>query len=158
MITFFPFAAIPPITFDVPLPTGTPQTNYESTYDPALYSPHELTHTPTSIPEEPTSYAQVEKFDKWREAMQCERDALEKNHTWSITPLPSGKHAIRCKWVFKLKLKADGNIYRYKARIAAKGFNQIVGIDYTDSFSPVAKAVIMRIFLIVTIAHGWPIQ
>lgn len=50
--------------------------------------------------------------------------ALENNHTWYIVTLPKGKNAIGCKWVFKVKQKADGTIERYKARLVAKGYNQ----------------------------------
>ncbi|KAL2230595.1 UNVERIFIED_CONTAM: Retrovirus-related Pol polyprotein from transposon RE1 [Sesamum indicum] len=90
--------------------------------------------------------------------MNAQLQALEANHTWKVVSLPPGKRAIGCKWVFKTKLRADGSVERYKARLVAKGFNQIAGIDYTDSFSPAAKSVTVRIFLAIAAAHTWLIQ
>lgn len=65
---------------------------------------------------EPTSYQQAIKYSHWQTAMKSEVEALENNWTWSIVTLPSGGHTIGCKWVYKVKLKADGSLERYKAR------------------------------------------
>ncbi|PKI57104.1 hypothetical protein CRG98_022498 [Punica granatum] len=65
--------------------------------------------------------------------------ALELNKTWTIEQLPSGKRPIYCKWVFKLKLRADGSVECYKARLVAKGFHQVEEIDFHETFAPVAK-------------------
>ncbi|KAL0409570.1 UNVERIFIED_CONTAM: Retrovirus-related Pol polyprotein from transposon RE1 [Sesamum radiatum] len=90
--------------------------------------------------------------------MRQEIRALEQNHTWKVTSLPPGKKPIRCRWVYKLKLKDDGSVERCKARLVAKGFSQVEGVDYVDVFSPVAKAVILRVFLVVCSGSSWPLH
>ncbi|KAK4390127.1 Retrovirus-related Pol polyprotein from transposon RE2 [Sesamum angolense] len=111
-----------------------------------------------SILQEPRSFAEVSKSRQWRETMNSELAALEHNNTWIVTPLPEGKKAIGCKWVYKLKLNADGTVDRHKARLVSKGYNQIEGVDYVDCFSPVAKTVTVRVFLAIAAAHNWPIH
>nr|GEV14146.1 retrovirus-related Pol polyprotein from transposon TNT 1-94 [Tanacetum cinerariifolium] len=84
--------------------------------------------------------------------------ALENNKTWIFTLLPSGKTPIGSKWVYKIKLRSDGTIDRYKPRLVAKGFNQKEGIDYTKTFAPVAKMPTVRTLIVVAVQNGWPIQ
>ncbi|KAL2235899.1 UNVERIFIED_CONTAM: Retrovirus-related Pol polyprotein from transposon RE2 [Sesamum indicum] len=106
---------------------------------------------------EPRSYREASLDTKWVAAMNKELAALDRNHTWTLVSLPPGKKAIRCRWVFKLKLNPDGSIQRYKARLVAKGYNQIEGVDYFDSFSLVAKTISVRVLLTVVVARGWPL-
>lgn len=87
--------------------------------------------------------------------MQTEIQALEANNTWILTSLPSGKKPIGCKWVFKTKLCADGSIERHKARLVAKGYTQVEGLDYHDTFAPVAKLTTVRCVLAIAAARHW---
>ncbi|KAL0301914.1 UNVERIFIED_CONTAM: Retrovirus-related Pol polyprotein from transposon RE1 [Sesamum radiatum] len=107
---------------------------------------------------EPRTYLEAVKHEEWRNAMMAEIGALEENNTWKLVPLPAGKRPIGCKWVFKMKLRADGTVERYKARLVAKVFNQVEAIDYVDNFSPVAKTVTVRLFLAFAAAQVWPLQ
>jgi hypothetical protein len=122
-----------------------------------LSAPHKAFTLAISTPIEPQFYHEAVKSPHWVDAMSKELEALEANHTWVLTSLPPGKQPIGCKWVYKLKFKSDGTIERYKARLVAKGYNQREGIDYSETFSPVAKLVTVRSFIALAAAQGWPI-
>jgi transposase InsO family protein len=104
---------------------------------------------------EPSTYNEASKSPHWCEAMTAEIHALETNQTWSLTSLPHGKVPIGCKWVYKVKLRSDDTLERYKARLVAKSYNQQEGFDYFETFSPVAKFVTVRCLLAVAAMKGW---
>lgn len=95
---------------------------------------------------EPSFFHQVAKNPSWRHAMDEEIAAMERTNTWSIVPLPSGHHAVGCKWIYKIKHKNDGTIDRYNARLVAKGYSQQEGIDF-NIFFHVAKIVSVKVLL-----------
>ncbi|KAJ0937235.1 putative RNA-directed DNA polymerase [Helianthus annuus] len=104
---------------------------------------------------EPSSFGEASKDPKWVEAMNVEMEALLRNQTWNIVDLPANRKPIGCKWVYKIKYKANGEIERYKARLVAKGYNQREGIDFGETFSPVVKMVTVRCVLSLAVQKGW---
>jgi len=108
--------------------------------------------------EEPTTVEEALGDRNWVAAMDSEHQALSRNKTWHLVPPPKGKNVIGCKWVYKIKRRADGTIDRYKARLVAKGFKQLYGIDYEDTFSLVVKAATIRLILSIVVSKGWSLR
>lgn len=104
---------------------------------------------------EPTTYAEASKHDCWNKAMQTELLALEKTGTWDIVDLPAYVKPIGCRWIYKVNHNADGSIERYKARLVAKGYTQIEGLDYFETYSPVAKLTTVRLVIALASIHYW---
>lgn len=94
----------------------------------------------------------------WPTAMEEEMMTLDNNGTWDLVCLPIGKKAIGCKWVFVVKMNSDGSVARLKARLVAKGYAQVYGVDYSDTFSPVAKLISIRLFISFAATNNWPLH
>jgi hypothetical protein len=107
---------------------------------------------------EPAYFSTTVKVNEWRTSMQVEFNALLKNQTWTLVPSSAANNVVGCKWIFKLKRKADGTIEHHKAMFVDKGFHQHVRIDYGETFSPVVKPTTIRTVLSITYSAGWSMQ
>nr|KAJ0189684.1 hypothetical protein LSAT_V11C800438810 [Lactuca sativa] len=90
----------------------------------------------------------------WKEAINDEMDSIMGNGTWELADLPKGRRPIGSKWIFKKKYHPDGSISAYKARLVAKGYRQREGIDYFDTYAPVARISSIRTLIAISALKG----
>ena len=107
---------------------------------------------------EPSNFYEVSKILEWKKAMNEEYESIIKNNTWDLVKLPDDKQPIGCKWLFKLKFRADGSIDKHKARLVAKGYSQIEGFDFEETFAPIAKLNTIRMIIALATKHHWKIH
>jgi hypothetical protein len=111
--------------------------------------------------EDANSYEEIKKssnYQEWKIAMDDEMASIRSHNTWKLTELPSGTKAIGCRWLFKIKKHPDGSVDRYKARLCAKGFTQKFGVDFNETFAPVAKSTSIRTMLAIAAELDLEIQ
>jgi hypothetical protein len=95
---------------------------------------------------------------QWRRATDAEMESLLKAGTYTLVPLPDGANLIGCKWVLKVKRGADGTIVKYKGRLVAKGYAQRFGVDYNDTYAPVARYPSIRLLIALAAHYGWELH
>nr|GEW39646.1 putative RNA-directed DNA polymerase [Tanacetum cinerariifolium] len=110
---------------------------------------------PEVLKKAPSNVEQALKSEKWKNAMDVEIDALMRNETWDKCIFPQGKKVVGCRWIFTVKYKPDGTVERYKAWLVAKGYTQTYGIDYSETFSLVAKIATIRVLFSIAANQGW---
>ena len=93
----------------------------------------------------------------WLDAMKSEMDSMYSNKVWTLVDPPEGIVPIGCKWIYKRKIGADGKVSTFKARLVAKGYTQKQGVDYEETFSPVAMLKSIRILLAISAYYDYEI-
>jgi hypothetical protein len=104
------------------------------------------------------TFAEALGHPDWDTTMNEEYCSLIENDTWNLVPLPKGRKRVRCKWAYRTKYASDGSVERHKAWLVAKGFSQIEGIDYNETFAPVAKTNSIFLFLALVASHKWEVH
>ena len=82
-----------------------------------------------------------------------ELDVLHKNHTWDMVYMPPSQSIVDCRWVYKIKTKANGSIKQYTAHLVAKGFTQEYGIDYDETFAHITRLTSVKCLIAVAAVH-----
>jgi hypothetical protein len=106
--------------------------------------------------QDPSSYREAinsSEAHHWENAMQAEMKSLAEMQTWEVVNRPTDRSVVGCRWCFKAKTDDAGNVQRYKARVVAKGYSQIEGVDYTDTFAPVLRNESLRFLISNAAAH-----
>lgn len=109
------------------------------------------------LPSIPKTIAEALAHPGWKHAMMEEIESIYQNHTWSLTQATKDMNILGCRWVFTMKLKADGSLNKLKARLVAKGFAQEEGVDFTETYSSVVRTSTIRILLVVATSKYWSI-
>jgi hypothetical protein len=104
------------------------------------------------------TFAEASGHPDWDTTMNEEYRSLMTNDTWDFVPLPKGRKLVRCKWVYRTKYASDGSVERHKAWLIAKGFSQVEGIDYNESFSLVAKMNSICLVHALVASHKWKVH
>ena len=99
------------------------------------------------IDKEPSNYEEMEERKEWKDAMIEECQSIMKNDAWDVVPRPEGKSIVTTKWIYKIKHAAYGSIEKYKVIFVVRGFSQKEGIDYEETFAPVARYTSIRLVL-----------
>ena len=107
--------------------------------------------------DDPIHFEDAIKDRKWIEAMDDEINGIEKNKTWELVDLPEGKEVIGVKWVYKTKSNVEGKIERHKAKLVVKGYKQKQGIDYEETFAPVARMETVRAVFSIAAQNKWKV-
>ena len=139
--------------------TTEPRTSTRTRFTPEWYG-NPVLEVMLLVHGEPTNYEEAmmsPDSDKWLEAMKSEIRSMYENKVWTLVDLPDDRWAIENTWIFKNKTDADGNLTVYKARLVAKGFWQVQGVDYDETFSPVAMLKSVRIMLAIAAFYDYEI-
>ncbi|KAJ4710130.1 Retrovirus-related Pol polyprotein from transposon TNT 1-94 [Melia azedarach] len=106
---------------------------------------------------DPSNFSEASNHEEWNVAMRDEIVVIEKNKTWELVDRPLHKQVVGVKWVYRTKFNADGSIHKHKARLVVKGYAQQQGIDYGDTFAPVARLDTIKLLIALAAQNRWKI-
>lgn len=137
--------------------------SFDDTDEPRQLPIHALTMLAIDNPElnEPKSYAEATEGpnkDSWLAAIKQELDSHETNKTWKIVDRPKEGTTLTTKWVFKIKYDLEGRVERFKARLVARGYRQKYGLDYQETYAPVARMESVRVLLVLAAVRKWTVK
>ena len=107
---------------------------------------------------EPSYHVEASGEQVWKDAMIEEYQSILKNDVWDIVPRPEGKSVVTSKWIYKIKHAVDGIIEKYKERFVARGFSQVEGVDYDETFAPVALYTSIHSIIALAASMGWKLH
>jgi hypothetical protein len=110
------------------------------------------------VEKEPTCFEEAIQKKEWMDAMTEEYQSIMKNDVWEVVPKPKNKDVVSSKWIYKIKHAADGSIEKHKARFVARGFSQKEGIDYEETFAPVARYTSIRTIIALAAKMKWKLH
>ena len=113
------------------------------------------------LEDEPQSFKEAmskPEVPYWKEAINDEVESILQNHTWELVDLPPSSKPLGYKWIFNKKMKADGSIDKYKARLVIKGYKQKEGLDYFDTYSPVTRISSIQMLIAIAAIHNLEIH
>ncbi|KAL3352410.1 hypothetical protein AABB24_020438 [Solanum stoloniferum] len=103
---------------------------------------------------EPSGFEEAVSYPKWKAAMEEELAMIEKSETWQLMEKPQHRKIIGVEWVYRTKLNANGYVNKLKARLVVKGYSQIFGVDYLETFALVARLDTIRLLLDIATKKG----
>ncbi|KAH9780091.1 hypothetical protein KPL71_007943 [Citrus sinensis] len=118
----------------------------------------QLIHTDVGGPTKTPSLNNTANDQKWIATMKDELKMIEKNQTWELEDRPEHKKAIGVKWVYRTKLNPDGSVNKHKASLIFKGYAQMFGVDFSETFAPIARLDTIRMSLALAAQQGWVIH
>jgi hypothetical protein len=110
------------------------------------------------IDTEPSCHGEASGQQVWQDAMIEEYRSIMKNDVCDIVSRPKGKSVVTFKCIYKIKHATDGSVKKYKARFVARGFSQVEGIDYEETFAPVARYTSIRTIIALTASMGFKLH
>jgi hypothetical protein len=136
---------------------GAPDGSFRESKRPRPCSSYVVSLSDT-IDVEPTCYEEAAEKKEWKDAMVEEYQSIVKNDVWDVVSRPKEKIVVSSKWIYKTKHSTDGSIEKYKARFVERGFSQKEGIDYEDTFAPMARYTSIRAILAIVAVMKWKVH